>query len=127
MRNSRAKQSRFRRVAVIVVAFCAFASLSLPTGARARTASINIVNNSGREIVNLYLSHADADDWGSDLLPDSTIATGESFTIPNVSWDQSQLKVIAEDGNGCFLYTVVSSSGDSTWTISADAQADCGH
>ncbi len=127
MKNSRAKQSRFRRVAVIVVAFCAFASLPLLAGARARTASINIVNNSGREIVNLYLSHADADDWGSDLLPDSTIPTGQSFTIPNVSWDQSQLKVIAEDGNGCFLSTVVSGSGDSTWTISADAQADCGH
>ena len=127
MRNSRAKQSRFRRVAIIAVAFCAFASLPLLVGARARTASINIVNNSSREIVNIYLSHADADDWGSDLLPDSTIATGQSFTIPNVSWDESQLKVVAEDGNGCFLSTVVSSSGDSTWTISADAQADCGY
>ena len=127
MRNSRAKQSRFRRVAIIAIAFCAFASLPLLAGARARTASINIVNNSGREIVNLYLSHADADDWGSDLLPDATIATGQSFTIPDVSWDQSQLKVVAEDGNGCFLSTVVSSSGDSTWTISADTQADCGY
>jgi hypothetical protein len=127
MRNSRAKRNRSRRVAIFVFALCAFASLPLLAASRARTASINIVNNSGREIINLYLSHADADDWGSDLLPDATIPTGQSFTIPDVSWDQSQLKVVAEDSYGCFLSNVVSSSGDSTWTISADAQADCGH
>ncbi|HEV7891441.1 MAG TPA: hypothetical protein VGP08_12430 [Pyrinomonadaceae bacterium] len=126
MRNSRAEQNRSRRVAVIIAVFFALASLPLLVGARARAASINVVNDSGREIVNLYLSHADVDDWGSDLLPNSTIANGQSFTISDVSWDQPQLKVVVEDSNGCFLSTVVSSSGDSTWTLSADGQADCG-
>jgi hypothetical protein len=110
----------------MLAAVFAFAALPLLAGARARSASINVVNNSGREIVNLYLSHPDADDWGSDLLPDSTIKTGESFTITNVTCDQSQIKVVAEDKDGCFLSTVVACGDAVTWTITNDTAADCG-
>jgi hypothetical protein len=111
----------------VLAALCAFAVMPLSSSARARSASISIANNSGRSIIHVYLSHADRDDWGQNQLGDATIASGDSYTISNVSWDASQIKVVAEDGNGCFVYGVVNGSGDSTWTISADAQADCGY
>ena len=57
------------------VAFeCAFKRGSTAT-------SVNIVNNSSREIRNVYLSHVDADDWGGNQLGDATIAAGQSFNL----------------------------------------------
>ena len=67
MRSSRDNRSNLIRIAFMLAIICAFAALPLLAGARARSASINVVNNSGREIVNLYLSHADADDWVDDF------------------------------------------------------------
>jgi hypothetical protein len=127
MRSSHAsKQGKVPGLFALCAALCVFAAMPLLSSARARSASISIANNSGRSIIHIYLSHTDQDDWGPNQLGDSTIASGDSYTISNVSWDQSQIKVVAEDINGCFVYGVVNGSGDSTWTISADAQADCG-
>jgi len=72
----------------------------------------------------VYLAHVDSDDWGADQL-DNTIPAGGSSTIA-LSWDQSQVKVIAEDQDGCFLTTVVVSGDSSTWTITNDTAKDCG-
>src|ERR1700753_3690445 len=125
MRSSRENRSKRTRVAFMLAAVFAFAALPLLAGARARSGSINVVKNSGREIFNLYLSPPDADDWGSDLLPDSTIKTGESFTITNVTCDQSQIKVVAEDKDGRFLSTVVDCGGAVRWTVSHAPAAHC--
>jgi hypothetical protein len=127
MRSSHtSKQGKAPRLFALCAVLCALAALPLLSSARVRSASVSIANNSGRPIIHVYLSHSDQDDWGANQLGDATIDSGESYTLSNVSWDQPQLKVIAEDGNGCFFYAVVSGSGNSTWTISADAQADCG-
>jgi hypothetical protein len=125
MNNSHARMGRKARIFVLA-ALCAFAAMPFSSSARSRSASISIANNSGRSIIHVYLSHTDSDDWGPNQLGDATIASGDSYTISNVSWDASQIKVVAEDGNGCFVYGVVAGSDDSTWTIAADAQADCG-
>jgi hypothetical protein len=127
MRNSHADTARnARRLAVLIASLCVFAALPLLASARARTASINVVNNSSREIIHVYLSHADGDDWGQNQLGDSSISPGQSFTISNVSWDQPQVKVIAEDRNGCFLSAVVTYGDGAAWTITNDTAADCG-
>ncbi|MBV9925985.1 MAG: hypothetical protein JOZ96_13285 [Acidobacteria bacterium] len=110
----------------LCVALCVLAALPLLAGARARTASITIANNSGRTITHIYLSHQDQDDWGPNQLGEATIASGGTYTVNNVSWDQAQVKLVAEDGNGCFSYGVVSAASDSTWTITNDTAADCG-
>lgn len=125
MRNSHAKRSP-RRLAMLAALCCAFAALPLLSSARASTASINVVNNSGREIINLYLSPADSDNWGPDQLGDAHITTGQSFTISNITCDQPQIKVVAEDKDGCFLSAVVSCGNAATWTITNDTAADCG-
>jgi hypothetical protein len=129
MRSSDAgrKHGKAPRLFAMCAALCVLAAMPLLSNARARSASISIANNSGRSIIHVYLSHTDSDDWGPNQLGDSTIASGDTYTISNVSWDGSQIKVVAEDGNGCFLYGVAAGSGDSTWTIGADAQADCGY
>lgn len=127
MRSSHAsKHGKARRLFALCAALCVLAALPLMSSARVRSASVSIANNSGGAIIHVYLSHTDQDDWGTNQLGDSTIASGDTYTLSNVSWDQPQLKVIAEDSNGCFFYGVVSSSGNSTWTISANTQADCG-
>ena len=127
MRSSHeSKQGKARGLFALCAALCVFAAMPLLSSARVRSASISIANNSGRSIIHVYLSHTDADDWGPNQLGDSAIASGESYTISNVSWDAPQIKVVAEDGNGCFSYGVVSSSGDSTWTLTTSTQADCG-
>jgi hypothetical protein len=86
--------------------------------------SITVVNNSGLTIHHLYISPPDQNEWSSDQLNDSMIGPGGSFTLSNVSCEGS-IRVIGEDQDGCFLSAVVSCSGDSTWTIPANATRDC--
>ena len=118
------------RLMVLCVALFALAALSaarVPTATVATTStSVNIVNNSSRFVRNVYLSHVDADDWGNDQLS-SPIAAGQSYNLGNLACDQEQVKVIAEDQDGCFLSTVVTCGSSPTWTITNDTSRDCGN
>jgi hypothetical protein len=125
-----------RSLIITCVALLALAALPLlsrarTTTTRARTTtttttSVNLVNNSSKEIRNVYLSHVNIDDWGSNQLGNATIAAGQSFTLNDVACDQQQVKVIGEDQDGCFLSTVVNCGDNSTWTITNDTARDCG-
>jgi hypothetical protein len=125
MRNSGA--TRYSRgLMIICVALFAFATTPLLSGAQTST-SVNIVNNSTRVIRNVYLSHVDSDDWSADQLANgATIGPGQSSTISNLACDQTQVKVIAEDQDGCFLSTVINCGDSATWTVTNDTAADCG-
>ena len=125
MRNS--DGSRYPR-SLIIVCVVLLASASLPLLSRARTTStsVNIVNNSSRDVIHVYLSHVNSDDWSGNQLGDSKISPGQSFTLNNVACDQQQVKVIAEDADGCFLSTVVNCGDNATWTITNDTARDCG-
>lgn len=125
MRDSRAKREPRRPVALIA-ALCALAALPLLSSARARTNSISVVNNSSRQIIHVYLSPPDSDNWGSEQLNGSVIAPNQSFDLTNVTCSQSQIKVVAEDGDGCFLSAAVDCGGAATWTITNNTVADCG-
>ena len=121
MKNSRAKHNFFRLV-TLGVALSALVAIS---SARTATTSVNIVNNSNREIRNVYLSHVNVDDWGGNQLGDATIPSGQSFNLNNVACDQQQVKVIAEDQDGCFSSTVVTCGDSATWTITNVTARDC--
>lgn len=126
MKNSHAKLDP-RRLIIVCVALSVMAALPLISSARSsNSSSVNIVNNSSRQIRNVYLSHVDADDWGTNQLGDTIIAPGQSFTISNFSCDAQQIKVIGEDQDGCFLSAVVACGTSSTWTITNNTTADCG-
>ena len=123
MKNSRSKRN-FYRLAILSLSLFALAALS---SARTPMAtSVNVVNNSSREIRAVYLSHVNADDWtGNQLNNGAVIAAGQSYNLSNVACDQQQVKVIAEDQDGCFLSTVVSCGDSATWTITNDTARDC--
>ncbi|HZT57135.1 MAG TPA: hypothetical protein VFA21_00770 [Pyrinomonadaceae bacterium] len=128
IRRTAAQENSSSRPSRLLVALCAVALLSAAQAGASvapADASIKVVNNSEREIINLYLSHEDSDDFGPDLLPDSTVKTGESFTITDVTCDQPKIKVTAEDKDTCFLSTVVSCGDAVTWTITKDTPAEC--
>lgn len=120
-----------RRFAIVLTAIGVLATVPLLSGARtaATTAtSITVVNNSSRAIRHVYLSPSNQDNWGPDQLGGSMIGSGGgSYTLSNVACSQSDIKVITEDQNGCFLYQIVSCGQNSTWTITNDATPDCGN
>src|SRR2546421_6192813 len=122
MKNSRINRNLWR-LATLGIALFALAALS---SARTTTTSVNIVNNSNKEIRNVYLSHVNVDDWGGNQLGDAIISPGQSFALNNVACDQQQVKVIGEDQDGCFVSTVVSCGDSATWTITNDTARDCG-
>src|SRR5438128_2129370 len=122
MNNTRTKRN-LGRVIILCVGLSAVATLS---SARTATTSVNIVNNSNKEIRNVYVSHVNVDDWGANQLGDTTIVPGQTFTLNNVACDQQQVKVIGEDQDGCFVSTVVTSGDNATWTINNDTPRDCG-
>lgn len=115
---------RSRRFVIVSLTLIALASLSY---AAITSTSVNIVNNSGQEVRNVYSSPVDSDDWSSDLLGEGSIATGQSATVSNIACNAQQIKVIAEDQDGCFLSTVVTCGQSSTWTIATDTARDCGN
>jgi len=123
MKNSRSKRNLYR-LAILVLSLFALAILS---SARTPTpTSVNVVNNSNKEIRNVYLSHVNTDDWsGNQLGNGASIAPGQSYNLSNVACDQQQVKVIGEDQDGCFLSTVVSCGDSATWTITNDTARDC--
>lgn len=113
-----------RRLAILVAVFCALVAMPLLSGAQTQ-ASVTIVNNSNWEIRHLYLSPVNSDNWGADQLNELVIRPGDSFTL-NISCDQSQIKVISEDQDGCFLSNTVACNGNSVWTITSAATPNCG-
>ena len=124
MKNSRSKRT-FYRLAILSLSLFALAALS---SARTPMAtSVNIVNNSNKEIRSVYLSHVNADDWtGNQLSNGTTIAAGQSYNLSNIACDQQQVKVIGEDQDGCFVSTVVNCGENSSWTITDSTTRDCG-
>ncbi len=123
MKNSPTKHN-LRRLAIFGIALFSLAALS---SARTVTTSVNIVNNSNNEIRNVYLSHVNVDDWGGNQLGDAPILPSQSFFLNNVACDQQQVKVIAEDQDGCFVSTIVDCGSSPTWSITNDTVRDCGN
>lgn len=116
-----------RSVLILCVALVALGSLPFFSSARTLSTSVTIVNNSDREIRNVYTSHVDADDWSADLLGDSTIAPGHSANLSDIACDGQQVKVIGEDQDGCFVSTVISCGSSGSWTITNETARDCGY
>ncbi|SRR5712691_8341647 len=123
MKNS-CTRSNLCRLVILCIAIFGVAALS---SARTATTSVNIVNNSNKEIRNVYLSHVNVDDWGGSQLGDTIILPGQSFTLNDVACDQQQVKVIGEDQDGCFASTVINCGDNSTWTITNNTARDCGN
>jgi hypothetical protein len=119
---------RIPRIFIIVcVAVIAAGLVGLNTHAGSIATTLRVVNNSSREIRNVYTSPTDSDNWGTDLLGEATIGAGQSQDLSSITCDGQQIKIIAEDQDGCFISTVISCGQGSTWTITNDTARDCGY
>ena len=126
MKYSHDKRTWGRLVMLFVSLFALAALSTARTHPTTVSTAVNIVNNSNREIRNIYLSHVNVDDWGGNELGNSIIAPGQSFNLDNVTCDQQQVKLIGEDQDGCFLSRVVTCGINTTWTITSETARDCG-
>lgn len=136
MRSSMQKSQGKKRLAVLVALMCALVSIpALSSAARTSLSSaqpmmtIAVTNNSSRDIYHLYLSPVDHDAWGPDLVAEGTIVKpGQTFNINDASCAGNEIKVIAEDRQGCFVYGVIGCAQASTgWTITDATPPDCGN
>lgn len=135
MRRSLEKSQRSKRLAVLVTLMCALVSIpALSSAASNRVSSalpmmtIAVTNNSGRDIYHVYLSPTDREAWGPDLLNETIIQTGQTFTLSDISCGANDIKIIAEDKEGCFSYGVMSCAQASTgWTLTSETPRDCGN
>lgn len=125
--TSSASTRRTRSLIITCVALFVLASLPLLSSARSTSTSVNIVNDSSRELRNVYLSHVDEDDWSGNQLGNQTISAGQSFSLSVSPCDGQQMKVIGEDQDGCFVSTAVNCGESSTWTITNSTSRDCGY
>ena len=136
MRSSMEKSESKKRLVMLIALMCTLvsipalssaASTALPSAKPMMT--IAITNNSSRDVYHIYLSPVDRDVWGPDLLTDGTIVRpGQSFTISDVSCGGNEIKVIAEDKQGCFVYGIVGCAEASAgWTITDATPPDCGN
>ena len=128
MKNLRDESLTFKicfRGLVLAAGLCALVALAPGSNATTTQLAISIVNNSGNEIRHLYLSPANNDNWGADQLNETTISAGSTRNL-QVSWDQSTVKLVAEDQDGCFLNTTVEATGTQVWTITNNTSRDCG-
>ena len=114
----------FFRVLMLVTGLCMLVVV-IPRSSATSALTISIVNNGGSEIRHFYLSPADNDNWGPDQLNETAINPGATRNL-DVSWDQSTVKLVAEDQDGCFLSTTVAATGSPVWTITSDTPRDCG-
>ena len=125
LRDALLNSKIYFRLLMLVAVLSTLAALTPLSNATAPSLTISVVNNSGWEIRHLYLSPADNDNWGADQLNQSSIGSGTTRNL-NVSWDQSTVKLVAEDQDGCFMSTTVEATGNPVWTIPSGATRNCG-
>ena len=130
------KSQGMKRLMALATLLCAIVGIPALSNAASSSRAesqplmtIAVANNSSRDIFHLYLSPVDRDVWGPDLLPEGTlIRVGETFTVSDAACTGNEIKVIAEDRQGCFVYAVVGCSQASTsWTITDATPPDCGN
>ena len=123
--HHRLSNSRIKLLLIFVAVislFCVLPSLSTAT---APDLTISVVNNSQKEIRHLFLASAGSDNWGDDQISEP-ITAGTSRNI-NASWNESTVKVVAEDEDGCFLTSTVEAAGNPNWTITTSTARNCGN
>ncbi len=86
--------------------------------------SLEITNESTRDIWYVYISPSDADSWGEDWLAGEVIPAGESYMITGIPAGVYDLQ--AEDENGGVIETLWEAdiAEDSYWTIVGGASLE---
>lgn len=131
MKHFTTQTRRVTCISLFMVLVCgALVGAPLFSTAHSRTttdgATIVVTNDTSRSMKFLYTSPTDNDTWTPNQL-DQSLSPGQSLTISVDSCSGAEIKVIAEDGDGCFVSAVVACAANSTWTITNDAVPNCGN
>lgn len=92
-------------------------SLFATTAWAATNSKIIVVNKSNWAIHELYFSPTNETEWGEDQLGDTTIETGEQFTLSGVPCDKWDVRVVDEDGDECVVENVGLCDDTDKWVI----------
>lgn len=109
-----------------LIALCGLAALPNLSYARPNGVTVVITNNSSRGIRNVFFSPVDNDNWGDNQLI-RVVTPGQNATVTAADCPGSQIKLIAEDTDGCFISVVVTCGGNVDWTITNGSARDCGN
>lgn len=90
------------------------------------TVDVTVKNDSQRSMQHLYFASGDTGKWSGDQLNGTVIPSGGSFVLRNLDCNGANVRIIAEDQNGCFVYDNVSCDADQTWDITDASTPDCG-
>jgi len=127
MRAFVVKSKWIKQLALFALVIGVLGGLPLLSAAHVPSNTVTIVNNTSTEIRHVYFSATTDNNWGPDHLSNSVIPIGGSQTRKLSCGGVDDIKVVAEDEDGCFYYQVVSCSDNSSWTIDSNSVRDCGN
>lgn len=108
-------------------AILATALLATPAQAQTAKQDFNLVNRTGYELAELFVSPSKSDAWGKDILGKATIPDGESAHItfsnaaPGCIWD---LKVVYSDDDSSAVWRNIDLCKIETITIRYNRNTD---
>lgn len=105
----------------------AFAGLMTPAAAQEARQDFNLVNRTGHDISEVYVSPSKSDDWEEDVLGDDELEDGDSTTIRfkratrTCMWD---LKVVYSDDDSSAIWKDIDLCRVSKITIRYNRSSD---
>lgn len=104
-----------------------FGLLLLPVGVPllAESSVVTVRNTSDWVVMEFYMTPADVEEWGPDLLDEEVLGSGDSLTLYDISCDFWDLLFIDEDGDECILTDVALCNDNATWDITNDELLHC--
>ncbi|MGC9469194.1 MAG: hypothetical protein ACP5HS_11430 [Anaerolineae bacterium] len=88
---------------------------------RPKGSTLEIVNNSGQEIWYLYVSPADAEEWGEDQLGEDIIPAGATYMLSGLSDGLYDAQVRGENDNAIETVWEFEVRGTTTWEVTGMA------
>lgn len=112
--------------AILAVTFALVAILAsaIPVAAQSSHFTVRMENNTGYDIYQVRLSSVTDSYWHRDLLGDSVLQNGESFTITEIAPGRYDLAFVDEDGDVCLVHGVAIYS-NLNWNLSHTWLLNC--
>lgn len=97
---------------------------ALTSAAAMADSTIQIVNQSGWELHEIYFSPTSQENWGDDHLGDQVLEQGDSLTLTGVESGRWDIRLVDEDGDECTLEDVHITESEQ-WVITEDDLLGC--
>ena len=97
---------------------------TLTSAAAMAGSTIQIVNQSGWELHEIYFSPTSQENWGDDHLGDQVLEQGDSLTLTGVESGRWDIRLVDEDGDECTLEDVHITESEQ-WVVTEDDLLGC--